>query len=241
MTDPVLQRSQREAPRPGSELSDERAHDYDEFEVLDSASRVVPRRTRVRIGVGAAIVLVIAALVVTVIVSALAPHGKSRVVAPSASSVALTPGKSSSSTSPSVIFVHVLGAVRAPGLYELHGGSRVIDAVSAAGGFLENAEQSGVNLARPVTDGEQLIVPIIGQAPRPPLQGDATTSSPQLVNLNTATETDLETLPRIGPALAGRILAWREQNGRFASVEDLLNVTGVGDKTFDGLKDLVTV
>jgi competence protein ComEA len=135
------------------------------------------------------------------------------------------------------IFVHVLGAVERPGLYELADGSRAVDAVAAAGGFTDVADQSGINLARFVTDGEQLRVPAVGEAP--PAQSGTTAGG--LVNLNTADAATLETLPRVGPALAGRIIDWREANGGFGSVEDLRHVTGIGDKTFADLKDLVTV
>jgi competence protein ComEA len=121
----------------------------------------------------------------------------------------------------------------------------VVDAVEAAGGFAESADPGGVNLARPVQDGEQLRVPVLGEAA--PANGSVSEAAPGsagaggLVDLNRATAAQLETLPRIGPALAQRIIEWREANGRFAAVTDLRNVTGVGDKIFDGLKDRVRV
>ena len=127
------------------------------------------------------------------------------------------------------LYVHVSGAVNAPGLYVLHPDARVVDAVTAAGGFAEDAEASGVNLARPVSDGEQLIVPRVG------------VSSDGRVNLNTADEAALDTLPGVGPAIAGRIIEWREANGRFASVDDLLSVSGIGPKMLESIRDLVTV
>jgi len=132
------------------------------------------------------------------------------------------------------IYVHVLGAVASPGLYELPEGSRAVDAIASAGGFARKADEAAVNLARFVTDGEQIIVPVIG----------ATTASTGpgsgLININSADATALETLPRIGPAMSARIIAWREANGRFTSVDDLKKVTGIGEATFAGLKDLVT-
>ena len=139
--------------------------------------------------------------------------------------------------------MHVLGAVANPGLVTLAAGARVLDAVAAAGGLTEDADLSTVNLARPVTDGEQLAVPRVGEPlPPPPAAGSgAASGSPSTVNLNTATQSDLETLPRIGPALASRILEWRAANGRFTSPADLLAITGIGQKLFDGLKDRVTV
>ena len=138
------------------------------------------------------------------------------------------------------ILVHILGAVERPGLYSLAEGDRAIDAVAAAGGFLDTADQRQLNLARFVVDGEQIAVPAIGEIP------DATAGIPGpavggKVNINTADEAGLDTLPRVGPAMATRIIAYREANGRFITIEDLMNVTGVGDKTFEGLRDLVTV
>jgi competence protein ComEA len=135
------------------------------------------------------------------------------------------------------VFVHILGAVHRPGLYALHDGDRAIDAVAAAGGFTEAADQSQLNLARFIADGEQLYVPAIGEVPA---AAPGMTAQGK-VNINTADATALESLPRVGPAMAARIIDWREANGRFTSVEDLMSVTGIGQKTFDGLKDLVTV
>ena len=132
------------------------------------------------------------------------------------------------------ILVHVLGAVAAPGLYELPGGARLVDAVAAAGGVLENADLAAVNLARPVADGEQIAVPRIGEAP--PVTGD---TSDGVISLNTATPEQLDTLPRLGPAMAQRIIEWREQGNRFTSVDDLLEISGFGQKTVDSLRELV--
>ena len=146
------------------------------------------------------------------------------------------------------LFVHVLGAVRKPGLFQLADGARVVDAIAAAGGLTETGDPAGVNLARPVNDGEQLYVPAHGEAqPQAPPGGGAAGSvgggslvaGP--VNLNTATVADLDSLPRIGPAMAQRIIDFRTANGRFSSVDELRDVAGIGQKTFDGVKDLVTV
>lgn len=135
------------------------------------------------------------------------------------------------------LFVHVSGAVAAPGLYVLRDGARVVDAVAAAGGFADGADENAVNLARPIGDGEQLVVPLVGAAP---VAGAAPVGDGR-INLNTATPSDLDTLPRIGPAMAERIIAWRDENGRFTSVDDLLAVPGIGDKMLEALRDLVTV
>jgi len=96
-----------------------------------------------------------------------------------------------------------------------------------------------LNLARFLSDGEQIIVPAVGQSiPASGVAGSATAGGK--VNINTADEPTLETLPRVGPAMAARILAWRAANGRFTAIEDLMSVSGIGEKTFEGLKDLVT-
>lgn len=170
------------------------------------------------------VVLLLVALGVAVLVSSLVPRGGSDEVV-----AAATPAPSAA------IYVHVLGAVVTPGLYELREGDRVVDAIAVAGGFAEGADETQLNLARQVSDGEQIVVPLLGEAVPPGEQQSGK------VNLNTATEEQLETLPRVGPALAQRILDWREANGRFSAIEDLLSVTGIGDKTFEGLRELVMV
>jgi len=204
------------------------------------------RRARVRIGVGAAVVVLFVALACAVLFSALAPKGQTAVVAPDGTAGGGAPdGPATSTAAPSgvAIFVHILGAVVSPGLYELREGDRAVDAVAAAGGFAEGADQSTLNLARFVTDGEQIVVPLVGQAPvsAPGSAASGGAVVPGKVNINTADATALETLPRVGPAMAARIIAWRDENGRFTAVEDLMSVTGIGEKTFDAMKDLVTV
>ncbi len=136
------------------------------------------------------------------------------------------------------LYVHVLGQVDEPGLYVLEPDARVVDALAAAGGTLEDADLQAVNLARLLSDGEQLVVPTSGPAP------DSGASAPVgdgLIDLNNADLAALETLPRIGPALAQRIIDWRETNGRFGSVDDLLAVPGIGEKLLAGLRELVRV
>ncbi|MEV4738429.1 MULTISPECIES: ComEA family DNA-binding protein [unclassified Microbacterium] len=137
------------------------------------------------------------------------------------------------------LYVHVLGAVESPGLYVLTSDARLVDAVGAAGGTRDDADLAAVNLARILTDGEQVVVPVVGAAGSAP-EG-AATADDGLVDLNTADQAALETLPRIGPALAQRILDWREENGRFRSVDDLLGVPGIGEKLLAGIRDGVRV
>lgn len=134
------------------------------------------------------------------------------------------------------LYVHVVGEVQSPGMYQLPIGARLVDAVFAAGGLTEEADNASVNLARELTDGEQIIVFSTsqeGQAPGSTASG--------LVSLNRAGDKELEELPGIGPALAGRIVAWREANGGFKTVQDLLKVSGIGESLLSGVIDLVTL
>ena len=140
-------------------------------------------------------------------------------------------------TAPTPLLVQVVGAVRRPGLVSVLPGARAIDAIAAAGGATDRADESGVNLAAPVADGQQLTVPTRGVAAAVP--SGAAPSSGAKVSLTSATAEQLETLPRIGPALAARILAYRAAHGGFRSVTELQQVGGIGPKTFAGLKDLV--
>ena len=145
------------------------------------------------------------------------------------------------------IIVHVTGAVPRPGVYALAQGSRVQDAISAAGGFLADAEKSGINLARALEDGEQLDIPYMaGSSPVigteiPSLVLTEPSSSSELININTASQAELETLPGIGPTTAQKIIQYREQNGPFVSTEDIINVSGIGPGTYERIKDLITV
>ncbi|WP_217132026.1 ComEA family DNA-binding protein [Leucobacter chinensis] len=152
------------------------------------------------------------------------------------------PGDRSSKGAESAsVFVHVLGEVKKPGVIELTSGERVQQAIQAAGGVTDKASLVGVNLAREVIDGEQILVPAEGeQSEQPGSSGAAAPEAGGPVNLNSADAAALETLPRIGPALAARIIEWRDANGGFRSVDDLMNVSGIGPKVFAELRDLVT-
>lgn len=190
-----------------------------------------PPRRRLRLSIGAGVVLAL------VVLSAAVGLGIMRGQAEPIASVPLTSNDSASESS-GELYVHVLGAVERPGLYVLDLEARLVDAVAAAGGTTDAADLAAVNLARILTDGEQIIVPTLGAAP------DGTSAAPpgdDRIDLNTADQAALETLPRIGPALAERIIAWREENGRFASVDDLLAVPGIGEKLLAGIRDGVRV
>ncbi|PZE68920.1 helix-hairpin-helix domain-containing protein [Curtobacterium sp. MCBD17_021] len=172
----------------------------------------------------------------------------------------------SPSRAPAVAVVYVVGAVGRAGVVTVPPDARVSDALTAAGGASADADLSRLNLARPVVDGERLYVPRAGETEIPaeipagggggagvgpggsgaaPGDGGAGVAgaggAPAVVDLNVADATALETLPGIGPALAERILAWREEHGGFRSVEDLLEVSGIGEGRFAELQDRVRV
>jgi competence protein ComEA len=134
------------------------------------------------------------------------------------------------------VFVHIVGEVKAPGMYQLPLGARLVDAVFAAGGLTTEADNSSVNLARELSDGEQVIVFKIGEA-----DSGERSSQGGLVSINRAGDKQLEELPGIGPALAARIIAWREVNGGFKSKNDLLKVSGIGESILAGFIDLITL
>ena len=118
-------------------------------------------------------------------------------------------------------------------------GSRLFDAVVAAGGFLEDADQSSVNLARALTDGEQIFVLKMGATNS--VSDPSAGLNSKMLSINRASQSELESLPGVGPALAGRIIDWRSANGGFKKKEDLLNVGGIGDKLYAGIVKLVTL
>lgn len=143
---------------------------------------------------------------------------------------------------PASIYVHVVGEVVSPGIYELDSGSRLVDVIFAAGGFGRLADQASINLAREVTDGEQVVVFKVGAAPQLlGTSGSGPAAVTSQISLNRATQSELESLPGVGPALAGRMIDWRTANGGFKKKEDLLNVSGIGDKLFAGIKNQVTL
>lgn len=144
-------------------------------------------------------------------------------------------------TQTTMVTVHVVGEVHAPGVFELAPGSRVSAALKAAGGPTDGAALGQVNLARVLKDGEQIVVPNLAQIGQGPAVSPETSAPSGPLNLNTAEAADLESLPRVGPALAAKIIQWRDENGGFTEVEQLLGVSGIGKKTFEGLRDLVTV
>jgi len=144
------------------------------------------------------------------------------------------------------VFVDIKGAVMYPGVYELQSDQRIIDAVQLADGYMENADTQYVNHAQKVQDEMVIYIPIKGEQ-----LGDVSTNllmlptesqnKEQKININLADVETLTTLPGIGPSKAQSILSYREENGRFSTIDDLRNVSGIGDKTFEKLKDSITV
>ena len=142
------------------------------------------------------------------------------------------------------IKVQVSGEVMFPGVYALNPGDRVIDAITAAGGIRPNADLSDINLSKRVQDEGRYHVPAFGES-TPAVTTQATASAANkgggLIDLNTAQSGELERLPGIGPALASAIVAYREDNGPFAAIDDVDKVPGIGPKTLDAIRPLVTV
>jgi competence protein ComEA len=162
--------------------------------------------------------------------------------------VAATPGggdapvAASASPSPEVvILVDVAGWVRRPGVYEFEEGARVIDAIDAAGGARSGALLESLNLAAPLADGIQILVPRQGETVAPPASGGSVAGVGGLINVNTAAATELEELPGVGEVIGQAIVDYRTENGPFTSVDQLLDVSGIGDATLENIRDLVTV
>jgi len=135
------------------------------------------------------------------------------------------------------VVVHVVGQVLQPGLVHLPAGARLADAIDAAGGAGPEADLAAINLARVLTDGEQVVVPRPGEQP----QSAGAAGADPAIDLNTAATADLDTLPGIGPVLAQRIVDWRTEHGAFTAVDELAEVRGIGSSLLEGLHDLVRV
>ena len=206
------------------------------------------------------VVLVAAAVVAVAVLIGVWRWGPSRVAVSEATSPVVLPGRAEPQTSTAggapaadasspLLWVHVVGAVRHPGLYGVGPDSRVENAVEAAGGLVGDAAPEAVNLARKVADGEQIVIPTQDEAKRgggpPPAAGGTGATpgaaSPGPIDLNSASAEQLDTLPGVGPATATKIVADREANGPYGSVEDLGRVSGIGPKKLEELKDLVSV
>lgn len=156
----------------------------------------------------------------------------------------VTGASGSLSPSPVPVIVDVAGWVREPGVYEFASGDRVIDAVNRAGGARKGADLTSLNLAAPLTDGTQIVIPKPG-ATVPGGSGSSDTGMASggtaLININTASETELEGLPGVGPVTAAAIIDYRTQNGPFVMVDDLIDVSGIGPSTLEQIRPFATV
>lgn len=165
---------------------------------------------------------------------------------------------SSEESSSQVLVVYVCGAVSEPGVYELSFGSRINDAVIAAGGFSDEADTTYVNLAAEISDGAKLRIPTLEETEEIKGKGnvlsedfnsfdktghdvDVKSVNYELININSATEEELKTLPGIGDSIAARIVKYRQQNGKFNSIEDIMKISGIKDKLFSKIKEYITV
>lgn len=169
---------------------------------------------------------------------------------PFASTTASAATASPISSVPTQLVVHVAGAVVDPGVHELTPGARVVDAIKAAGGLTPEADGARINLAAPVSDGERIYVLRVGEAVAPAVAGSAVGASASgaagrgssaLVNLNEADEAALDALPGVGPSTAKAIVEHRRKIGRFTSVDQLLDVRGIGEAKLEQIRPLVTV
>ena len=151
------------------------------------------------------------------------------------------------------IIIHITGAVKTPGIVKLDEGSRIEDAINKAGGLTEDADISRVNLAYVLEDGTKIKIPSnldVGDLQDDVLSNDSgeeiieeneKTSQNSFININKATEQDLQKLPGIGPSLAYRIISYRNENGKFSTVEDIKNVNGIGDSKYENIRDFICV
>lgn len=183
---------------------------------------------RYRVPIVGALLMLLCLAVVVIYVRRPASHAI-EIIEPSSSAIP-TPGQ---------LAVYVTGAVVEPGVWYLPEGSRVEDALLAAGGAKPEADLNRVNLARRVHDEEQVYVPELGEETLP--VAPMASSEDGLININAASAAELETLTGIGPTLAQRIVEYREAHGPFAAIDDIMGVRGIGEGLFDEIKDLITV
>ena len=191
-----------------------------------------PRATRVGVS-----------LVVGIVLIALGMSAVGVVIKAAGSTETLASGTDSAPTSSGalptdgialpMLVIHVTGAVKNPGVIDIPEGARVYEAIERAGGFTAEAQSDSVNLARFLVDGEHLLIPAIGD------DQAAVASAPGRISLSLASPGELETLPGVGPAISARIVAWREANGPFRRVDDVLAVSGIGPATLEGFRDQV--
>lgn len=232
-----------EVPRPGRHAARRRRWAAPRLPGLGPAQLTVLAVT-VALGVALAAWLVVREQAAPVTEAAGVPPASAEPLVPVASGPGIDAEPTDATTG--TVTVDVTGKVRRPGIVVLDAGARVVDALEAAGGERAGVDLSALNLARVLVDGEQIVVgngsrpvPAVpsGSAGAPTAPGAPST----LVNLNTATQAELETLPNVGPVTAAAILAWRDQHGGFTSVDELLEVDGIGEVTLGEIAPYVTV
>lgn len=170
------------------------------------------------------------------------------------SSEILTQEQSEQKETEEIIVVHITGEVKSPGVVRVKEGNRIEDVINAAGGLTENADITNVNLAYVVEDGVKIRIPALddeelakqnyitdGAGENIIISSEEKNEDNKIVNINTASLAEIETLPGIGPSIATKIVEYREQNGKFKVIEDIKNVTGIGDSKFDKIKDYIKV
>jgi competence protein ComEA len=177
----------------------------------------------------------VAAVVVAVVIGAsLMRSGAEAAIAPPATSSSATATPPAGAIGNGLL-VHIAGEVKRPGLYEFPDGARVADAIDTAGGPTRRADLNAINLAQPLTDGLKLDVPVWGSVPVP------VATSAGLISLNSADQARLEEIPGIGPVRAAAILDYRDQIGGFSSLEELLEIQGIGPSTLEAMRDFITL
>jgi competence protein ComEA len=190
--------------------------------------------------------LIILCSVLSLITGGTIVYFSSRAQRPPAPVTVSTPAPTSTlapSPTPAPIRVYISGAVRTPAVYELPQGSIILDAIESAGGAAPDAHLDGINLALELQDQQHVHVPREGEANPPPVisGGQSERSAGSSININTATAKELQTLPGVGEVTAQRIIDYREANGPFQTIEEIQNVSGIGTKTFEGMKDMIAV
>lgn len=204
------------------------------------------------------IIIIIAILVVGIIGYYIYGREKDSVDITEEQEMMVKPKENTEENQTGQIVVHITGAVKNEGVVTLKENSRITDAVNAAGGLTEDADMSKINLAYILEDGVKISIPskndvtqinpseestndeeIVDAIPESSTKSEGRNTN--MVNINKASQTELETLPGIGPSIALKIINYREENGKFSSVEDLRNVNGIGDSKFENIKNLVSV
>ncbi|MBP1914845.1 helix-hairpin-helix domain-containing protein [Lederbergia galactosidilytica] len=189
------------------------------------------------------IVLVIAIIILLLVLFRFQQKDEVAVTEPiwmEAESEQLEKEKQDIKTTPEKIFIDLKGAIKKPGLYEVEEGERVYDVVEKAGGLLKTADEKQINFAMKLYDEMVIYIPEINElGPEVSYPGEMNSNNDEKVNINQADAAELETLPGIGPSKAATIIQYREENGSFKEIEELMNISGIGEKTFEKLKEQI--